>query len=706
MRLILTAALSLLCSPTFAATPAPARSKPVDPTSRLIGLVEYVGGDYGGAVAGGQIISASEYKEMVEFSDAAARELVKQKARFKPAAYADLETNLAAFRALVAAKTDATAVAAQARTIRDRILAALGVLAAPAKAPDFATAERVFGATCATCHGATGHGDGPDGKGIEPPPRNFHDADVIAAISPFKVFNTLHTGVEGTQMEAYDEVMDEATLWALAYYVPAAAQREAFADLAKLSPDAAYGTVPASVRQDFLKGGLSLSLLARSSVPELKIWLKNTVKSSPLDEAAAARYVAVLRLAAPFIKTLPQTADVPPVDETAQTAVAPSALSAALAVATTKTAEAKAHFAAGDASGAEALLYDAYLDGFENVERALKVKHPDLVTETEQVFISARDRARNNDAFGFAIAIKALDDHLAAAAPLLADAAVTSAGAASASTFVSSFIIILREGFEAFLIIGAILTLLAKSQAEDRKKWIHLGWISAALAGIASYFLFTEMFAISGATRETIEAVCTGLAAIVLFYVSFWLLNQAERGRWERFLKNQARTVAGGDKKIGALFLLAFIAVYREAAETVLFYAALGASAHEPLIVAAGFATGCIVLLALCALIMKYGVRLPMRQFFLTTSTLMIAISVVLAGKAVKELVQAGFIHPHILPWAPTVDALGLYQYAESLGAQLVAITFALGLVWLSSRTVKPARGEPAPIKPASSPSR
>ncbi len=700
MRLILLAALAVLSLEARAAAPAPtARTRPVDPTSRLIGLIEYVGGDYGGAVAKGEVTSESEYKEMVEFSDAAARELEAQKARFRPAVFKDLESNIAAFKTLVAAKTDAAAVAAQARTIRDRILDALGVQASPATPPELAAAEQTFGATCATCHGPGGHGDGTDGKGLVPPPRNFHEPEIIAAISPYKVFNTLRTGVDGTKMEAYDEVMDEATLWALAYYVPAWPQREAYPDLAKQAPDAAFASLSAAVREDLRAGGLSLSLLARSSEPELKAWLRKAVKSGPLDDAALARYVAVLKIAAPFVTTLPRTAAVPADDAAPPTAKADAppasrdTLVAALAFTVQKTAGAKERFAAGDAAGAEALLYDAYLDGYEGLERALKIDHKDLVERTELAFITARDRARNNDAPGFAAAVKSLDEHLAGAAPFLGGTAVQAPEAANAGSFFSAFVIILREGFEAFLIIGAILTLLTKSNADDRKKWIHLGWTSAAAAGIGSFFVFSELFVLSGATRETIEATCTALAAVVLFYVSFWLLNQAERGRWERFLKTQAKTVAGGEKKIGALFLLAFIAVYREAAETVLFYAALVSSTQQPLVVAAGFVAGSVVLLAVCALIMRFGVRLPLRKFFLTTSTLMISISVVLAGKAVKELVQAGFIKPTLLPWAPTVDALGVYQYGESLAAQGFAVALALGLVWVSTRTGRPAGG-------------
>lgn len=699
MRLTLALFLATLSHAAAADAMAAAttRTKPVDPTSRLIGLVEYVGGDYGGAVLRGKVISEAEYKEMVEFSDAAARELETQKTRFKPEAQKDLEASIAALKALVAAKADASAVSTQARTIRDRIIEALGVATAPATTPAIAAAEKAFDDTCATCHGKSGHGDGPDGKGLEPLPRNFHEADVVAAISPYKVYNTLHTGVEGTEMEAYDEVMDDAALWALAYYVPAWPDREAFPDLAKLAPDAAIATLPEGVRKDLAAGGLSLSLLARLSDPELRVWVKRTVKSPALDAATLGRYVAVLKMAAPFATTTPVAALVPqPEDETPKTAaLAPlsqDALTAALARAKAKVSNAKSKFAANDTAGAEADLYDAYLGGYERLEKPLRIRHGDHVTATEAAFVALREKARTADAPGFAAASAELDRRLAEAGDLLAAQAAPphSEELADAGSFFSSFIIIVREGFEAFLIIGAILTLLTKQGQPERKKYVHFGWISAAIAGLLSYVVFTHAVTLTGATRETIEAVCTGLAAVVLFYVSFWLLNQAERGRWEGFLKSQAKSLTANQSKTGALYLLAFIAVYREAAETVLFYAALGASSPSTTTVVAGFVTGVVVLSVVCAAIMRFGVRLPMRKFFLSTSTLMILISIVLVGKSVKELVEAGYVKPTLLPWMPTVDALGIYHYGESVAAQAFAVVFAGGLVWLSTRQSRP----------------
>ncbi len=681
----------VLCLIPLIAAAAPA---PQDDVQRLIALVEYIGGDYGGAVEGGKVVSQAEYQEMTEFSAKVVRAFAPLKSRFAAETGGALEANVKLLESLIGAKADATAVGAQARSIRNRILDELKVDTAPTAVPDLGIAEKTYGTTCANCHGAAGKGDGPGGKGLEPLPRNFHEDGVVESASPFKFYNTLLTGVEGTGMISYAKALDDAALWSLAFQAIAFPSRAALEGDAALPPAALWAKLPAPTRAALTKGGLSLALLSRMNFGELEAWTRTTLASERLDAKAIKRTTHLLRAAAPFLKETPKTASletpaqvVPPkVDEAPE----PNELASALARTTELVAAARTKFAAGDAAGAENALFDAYLNGYEKLETTLRIKDSAHVTRAEQDFIAAREQARNDQKEGFAQAMAKLDLELVHAATLLAPKSGAPSVEGGTGDFFTSFVIILREGFEAFLIVGAILTLLTKSGVGERKRWIHVGWISAVVAGFATYFIFIKAMSITGATRETVEAVSTGIAAVVLFYVSFWLLNQAERSRWDGFLKRSGKSLAGaGETRTVALFFLAFIAVYREAAETVLFYAALTSSAASVSAVGAGFVAGSLVLFVLCWAIMKLGVRLPLRQFFLVTSSLMIVISIVLAGKAVKELIEAGYVTPTTLPWAPTIDALGMYHYVESMGAQAFAALVAVILVGISVRTAR-----------------
>jgi high-affinity iron transporter len=193
---------------------------------------------------------------------------------------------------------------------------------------------------------------------------------------------------------------------------------------------------------------------------------------------------------------------------------------------------------------------------------------------------------------------------------------------------------------------------------------------AAIVFGFGAYILFEKVLALSGAAKESIEAICTGLAVVMLFYTGFWLLSQTEHKKWQTYIKKKT-THALSTQRLWALASIAFIAVFREAAETVLFYSALLSHAGSPVMVASGFLVGVLILFTICFAMIKYNVRIPMKKFFLITSYLMITLSVVLSGKCVNELVEAGYFQPTPIPHLPSIDLLGIYPMWETVGAQL-----------------------------------
>src|SRR6185312_16747942 len=139
------------------------------------------------------------------------------------------------------------------------------------------------------------------------------------------------------------------------------------------------------------------------------------------------------------------------------------------------------------------------------------------------------------------------------------------------STAISSGGILLREGVEAALLIAALLGIATQAGLGDRKRWIHAGYLSALALGLITWFASSRLIAVSGAKREMIEGVTALLATLVLFYVSFSLLAKKEVARWMKFLRAQVSP----RRAAASLFGVAFLAAYREAFETVLFYQAL-----------------------------------------------------------------------------------------------------------------------------------
>jgi hypothetical protein len=160
-------------------------------------------------------------------------------------------------------------------------------------------------------------------------------------------------------------------------------------------------------------------------------------------------------------------------------------------------------------------------------------------------------------------------------------------------------------------------------------------------------------------------------AAVMLFYVSYWLLTKVEVAKWNSFVKTKVQDAVSSGSAV-ALASVAFLAVYREGFETVLFYKALmlsgGVGSLFPIL--AGMAVGTLVLVVVYVAITRFGVRLPLRPFFTVTSAFLYYMAFVFAGKAVAELQEGGLVGTTSVPWAPRLPALGIYPTAESLLAR------------------------------------
>jgi high-affinity iron transporter len=320
----------------------------------------------------------------------------------------------------------------------------------------------------------------------------------------------------------------------------------------------------------------------------------------------------------------------------------------------------------------------AYLT-FERLERELRSKDPSLTGELEADFAAFRAAAGEGPSPGLDAVRARLAERLDRAGQQLGE------GLSPLNLFVQSFVIMLREGLEAILIVGALMTFLAKMGAADRRRHVTAGVIAALAASLLTAIALETVFHLSAAHQEAVEGATMVLATAVLFYVSYWLLSKMEVVKWTRFVKSKVHDAVTHGSAL-ALGSAAFLAVYREGFETVLFYKALVISAGSTARaapIAGGTLLGALILVGVYLAVYRFGVRLPLKPFFAITSGFLYYAAFTFAGAGLAELQAAGFVPLTPVSWAARIPALGIYPTVETLAAQGLLVLLALvALVW------------------------
>ena len=196
------------------------------------------------------------------------------------------------------------------------------------------------------------------------------------------------------------------------------------------------------------------------------------------------------------------------------------------------------------------------------------------------------------------------------------------------------------------------------------------------------------------ASAEIIEGVTMLLAVAVLFSVSYWLISRVEAARWQQFIKEKVTTALdhGGGR---ALAVVAFLAVYREGAETALFYQALfneGTNVVAP--ISFGILAGGVVLAVVFTLFYRFGVKIPIRPFFTVTSVLLYYMAFVFMGTGIRELQEGNAVSITPIRGFPTVTALGMFPTWETMLAQFVLLAL---FVFAVAKTFWPKRSVTLP---------
>ena len=587
-------------------------------------MLDYMAVDYPEFVQEGVVLDEAEYKEQVEFSQQVQSMLTQLPAHPDQP---DLLHQAAQLIALIQAKSPGPEVAALASQLRWGVIRAYNVEVAPKRPPALRTAAPLYQAQCSACHGPQGQGDGPAAASLDPPPSNFHDHQRMDQRSVDSLYSTITLGVQGTGMSSF-QTLNEDERWALAFYVSNLASRETD-----------------------LKRGAELwrSGLGRTWFPDLA-----SVATATASDVKAAHGDDAVRVL-DYLRGHPE--------------LVVAAAEPPLAQSSRLLRESLEVYRRGQAEAAQELAVSAYLDGFEPVEASLDAVDRRLRTTVEAEMLRYRGMLKGREPIAAVEAQAGRIQELLAEAQRLLDGTQLPAGAA----FLSAFVILLREGLEAILVLAAIFALLIKAERRDALPYVHAGWIAALVLGGLTWLVASYVIVVSGATREVTEGVTALVAAALLMYVGFWMHRKAYADRWRTFLQSRLRDALSA-RTMWALAFVSFLAVYREAFETVLFYQALwiqAAPAYVPVL--GGLLAAAVALAVLGWLILRGSIRLPLGLFFGATSVLLALLAVVFVGKGVAALQEAGTL-PVDPVNAPGIPALGLYPNLQGLVLQALLI--------------------------------
>jgi FTR1 family protein len=658
-----------------------------EPVKRLANIVGVAIGEYGkGVDAQGHLISAQEHEESVGFLQDAEGVAARLSGPQSITARAIIDTLLTAARA--------NRPPQELAVIGARLQAALGTAGAldlPAHPIDLGAGAALFARNCASCHGDHGQGTG---HGPDAPPAIGTEA-LMHGVSPALAFRVVSVGVRNTAMPAWSPTLTPDQRWNTIAYLSSLrsqptdrAEGEGLYFQRCASCHGAEGAGTAQFTHDLSHVPPAIGTFdwqAEHSDSALAAVIRDGVAGTAMPPAHDLTDAQALSIVA-FLRTMANKA------------------AAASAMASLDSTQPGAHVMAlvnqclVDARGgrmrdAQDRAFDSYI-AFEPLETVARAKNPGLIATMERHFADLKGAINASDLREAERARDAIEVGMPAVMTL------NQPTAGGFSAFLQSFLIIVREGFEAILVVGAVVAFLLKTGHREQLRSIWVGTALGVLAsGVTAVILATVLRALP-ASSEIIEGATLLVAVAVLFSVSYWLISKVEAAKWQQFIKEKVTTALaqGGGT---ALAFVAFLAVYREGAETALFYQALlNTGPHLALPLGLGIAAGGIVLAVIFTLFYRFGVRIPLRPFFTVTSALLYYMAFVFAGKGIRELQEGGAVSITIVHGFPSVEAMGIFNSVETLLAQFVLLAllaFALAKTFWPKRSVQLPTVAPGP---------
>ncbi len=681
--------------------PLPAKADTADDVHRVLTLLSAAAEDYREGVQDGAVVRPIEWEEARASLQDARTAWERTASQFHGP---DLAPAFDELTNLVGDKADVARVTERLSGLHDAVAAATGVSddVYPPDAPSASRGKALFGQYCASCHGELGDGKGPSAAWLKPPPANFTDSQFMRGETPYDFYHVVSLGKRNTAMPAWDQTLSVQERWDVVAYVWTLAAAEAtiaegqgiyLAQCA--SCHGATGDGRGAFADVLIRRAPAFTQpqqLARRTDADLFGTISTGVAGSPmpgfgrtLSEEERWKAVAFIRrLAFGGVARETETAgtdnQVPrPARVAAGAVVEPAAAEKALAESRRLLTAGVAAYTRNDPQ-ASAMVADAYMQ-FEPLEKRVGAVAPGIVQRTEEHFLRLRQMLRTpaHDADAQALAA-VIDDDLKAV-----HAALQPHGSPYA-LFLESATIILREGLEVVLVVGALIAYVIKARNSTLQRSIYAGVGLGIAASFATAFVMHALVHLHPAASDLLEGMTMLLAAVVLFWVSYWLISRSEAVRWHRYIQGRVQTAVASGHAV-ALFSAAFLAVYREGFETVLFYQALYASAPAAsTAISLGFVGGAVTLAFVYMIFRRFEIQIPVHRFFFVTGLFLYGMAAVFAGQGVHELQEAGLVAVTALDGVPTIPLLGVYPSVQPLAAQGVFVALLLYATWVTLR--------------------
>ncbi len=643
--------------------PLGAQSDPAAASRRVADISAIALDEYAIGVRNGRVVNEDEHREARLFLDEARRIVDDLPPRARERAAPLLDQLIDGVAALADDGQLREVLTNLRKALEDELGVALDPL--PDSPPSLAHGARLYTRYCRQCHGEAGAGDGPLAPELDPPPSDLTDDAALRQSTPLDFFRVVNVGVAGTAMPSMMATLDLEERWALALYASTLRHtREAE------RRGAAWASKECVECQVLVSDFGETAVLSDDSLAALVVG--HGSGRGPTDVEAAIAYARIAGA----------------MEELGSNRALAIARTVSRAKAVVAEAEGLADLRGSRDAAARAL--DAYLV-FEQIEASVRVRDPKLADRAERAFTQFRASllagAGAADVSSARAAVElALDDALA----------TTTATASPGLLLGQSFLIMVREGLEAILIIGALMAFLLKAGAAERKRDIGYGVLAALGASAVTALGFATVFRSATRHQELLEGVTMLLAAAVLFWVSYWLVSKIEVRKWQEFVRAQLEK-ALASKRAFALGAVAFLAVYREGFETVLFYTALFATADGSTQsiggVLVGIVAGAVILVAVYFVVLRSSRRIPLKLFFAVTSALLYLMAFTFAGQGIAELQDAGVVSATLLAWMPSIPVLGIFPTAQTLTVQLLLVAALTGALlwvfWLEPKAVR-----------------
>ncbi len=615
----------------FALSPA----KGNEQARMMVHLLDYISVDYGMAVQDGKVVSTAEYAEMNEFMRS-----IQSVSKDAPTI---MQSDILLLADLIQNKASQNKVSSVASSLKQAAISHYSLEIAPKRWPKIESGKQLFAVQCQSCHGAFGKGDGQLAAGLEPKPTNFHTPDKANGLSPFQAYNTIRLGVNGTAMRAFNELSDDE-VWDLAFYVLSLPHQNQ-----KVNMEVAQQNIKQEATLEMLASNNNVELASKLALPANMPSLISAIRLNP-EGFASTEEISYLTKAKDWIN------------------------------------QSTAAYKAGNKQEARTLALTAYLEGVEPLEVQLRANDASLIANIETT-MSAMRSAIENDKSVAEVQKKAQQSivFLGQAETLLAEKSFSGWLA-----FLLSSSIILREGLEAFLVVITVLGIVRSLKIKGAAAWVHGGWITAIASGFLLWLAADSLFTFTGAQREVMEGAIALFAVGVLLYVGFWMHSKSEAGKWQAYVKTRIQGLAKKENMVGLAFL-SFLVVFREAFESVLFLSTLNmevGETHQTAFVA-GIVAAFAALGLISVLLLKYSKRIPITQLFKYSAIIISFLAVVLVGKGIHALQEAGVLGISSTPFNIRWSLIGVYPAWESIIAQLL-ITGLIVFLWnIGNKVIK-----------------